>query len=68
MIWLGMQRLLESKKGTLSLVVLGCSTWAVMTGKIDGTAYAAIIATVSVIYNYVVHKIDLAGGPNGGQG
>lgn len=75
MILNGIKGLLESKKGTLSLIILGCATWAVMTKHIDGMAYAGIISTVAVIYNFVQHRIDMmtppsinpgfTGGPDG---
>ena len=60
MIYKGLQGLMESKKGTLSLLVLLCATAAVLMKKIDGVSYAAIISTISVIYNYVAHKVDVA--------
>jgi len=60
MIAKGIKGLLASKKGTLSLIILACSTVGLMLGKLDGTSYAAIVATVSAIYQYTCHKTDIA--------
>lgn len=59
MILQGIKGLLESKKGTLSLLILATSTAAVLTKHIEGASYAAIISTVAVIYNFVQHRLDM---------
>jgi peroxiredoxin family protein len=56
----GIIELLSSKKGTLSLLVLACSTTALLLGKLDSSSYAAIITIVASIYHYTTNKIDLA--------
>lgn len=63
MIWKGMQGLLESKKGTLCLIILGLSTWALMTKHLEGAYFAAIIGSLAAIYNFVQHRLDMAGYP-----
>lgn len=59
MILKGIKGLLESKKGTLSLIILGLATWALMTRHLEGMSYAAIISTIAIIYNFVQHRIDM---------
>lgn len=60
MIWKGIQGLLESKKGTLCLIILGLATWALMTKHLEGAYYAAIIGTIGSIYSFIQHRLDLA--------
>lgn len=56
----GLPNLLDSKKGTLCLIVLGCATTGLLMGKLDGTAYAAIIGTISTIFMWTSHKQSIA--------
>ncbi len=46
----GLIGLCRSRKGTLSLVLVGCVTALAAFGKLDSVAYAAVIATVHAIY------------------
>lgn len=57
---IGMLGLIQSKKGTLSLIILACSTVAVMLSKIDGMSYAAIVSTIGTIYCWSAAKTDIA--------
>ena len=56
MIFLGIKGLLRSTKGTICLIfallawqILMCATFVVLKGVIDGTAYAAVMATIAGI-------------------
>ncbi len=56
----GINGLLQSRKATLSLLILVCSTVALFMGKLDGPSYAGVIGTVAVIYNFCQHRVDVA--------
>lgn len=60
MITNGIKGLLASKKGTLSLILLTCATAANLLGKLDSTAYAAVVGTIGTIYCWTAAKIDAA--------
>lgn len=60
MILQGIKGLLESKKGTLSLIVLACATTGLLLGKLDGMAYAAIVGTMGSIFCWTSHKQSIA--------
>ena len=56
MILTGIKGLLRSTKGTLCLIfavlawqILICTTYVVLKGVIDGTAYAAVMGTIAAI-------------------
>lgn len=55
----GLCGLWNSKKAMMSLIILACSTVAVMTNKITGLDYSVIIGTIAVIYNFVQHRLDM---------
>ena len=57
----GFSGLLSSRKGTFSLLIFMVASAALFFGKLPGAYYAAVIATVSGIYNYCQHKCDIAG-------
>lgn len=57
---IGLVELLKSKKATLSLIIIACATTALFTKHLDGTSYAAVIATVATIYNFCQHRVDIA--------
>jgi hypothetical protein len=57
---IGLVELLKSKKATLSLIIIACSTTAMLTGHMEGGAFAATMSTVAVIYNFCQHKFDIA--------
>lgn len=59
-IYNGILRILDSAKGTMSLLVLIFSTVAVLLARIDGVSYAAIMGTVSAIFMWTRHKTDIA--------
>jgi hypothetical protein len=61
---IGLLGLIQSKKGTLSLIILACSTVAVMLSKIDGMSYAAVVGTIGTIYCWTAHKVDIATSAN----
>lgn len=44
----------------MSLLILACASVALFIGKLDGTSYAAVIATVATIYNFTQHRVDIA--------
>ena len=52
--------LLDSKKGTLSVLMLICATLAVILGKIDGLSYSGIVSIVSSVFMWTAHKTDIA--------
>ena len=56
----GINGLLASRKATLSLLILACSTTAVLLGKIDGMSYAAIVGTIGSIFMWMHTKTDCA--------
>lgn len=60
----GLVGLLRSRKATLCLIILAIGSVALFLGKLDSTAYAAIVSSVVLIYNYTVHKLDLAAQSN----
>jgi len=55
---IGLLELFKSKKATMSLIILAAASTALFMGKLDGTSYAAVIATVATIYNFCQHAID----------
>jgi hypothetical protein len=57
---IGLLGLLVSRKGSLSLLIFGCSFVAIMTNHLDGPSFAAITSTVAAIYHWTQHKLDLA--------
>lgn len=59
-IYNGILKILDSAKGTLSLLVLIFSTIAVVMGRIDGISYAAIMGTISAIFMWTRQKTDIA--------
>lgn len=61
---MGITKLLQSKKGTLTLLVLCSCSVAVLMGKIDGTSYAAVVATLASIYNFCQHRVDVVEASN----
>lgn len=56
----GLYGLLQSRKGALCLLILACATWACLKGQIDGTAYAAVIATIYSIYTFAHSRAEVA--------
>jgi len=57
---IGLIGLFQSRKATLSLIILSCATVALFIGKLDGGSYAAVIGTVAAIYNFCQHRVDIA--------
>ncbi len=62
---IGIVELLKSKKATFCLIILACATTALLMKRMDGTSYAAVIATLATIYNFVQHRIDMQLPPKG---
>jgi hypothetical protein len=56
----GIKGLVESKKGVLILLILTISSVLCAKGRIDGTAYAAVMTVISTIYCWTSSKIDVA--------
>jgi hypothetical protein len=56
----GIKNLLGSKKGTMSLLILGSCTAGVVLGNLDGTSYAVVVGIIQAIYNYTAYKTDVA--------
>lgn len=56
----GIVGLLSSRKGALCLLILATSTVGLLLSKLDGVSYAAIVATISTIYQFVQHRTDIA--------
>ena len=54
----GFKKLLDSSKGTLSLLVVVVSSAALLLGKLDSTHWSAVCATVLGIYSYARVKSD----------
>ena len=54
----GITGLLQSRKGTLSLIITASITYLCAAGKIDGTSFAAVVAVVQLIFCYSQAKID----------
>lgn len=61
MIKKGLVGLLESRKGTLCLLVLSSLTSLAAFGKIDGVAFAAGCTLISTVYCWTQSNIDKAG-------
>lgn len=57
---IGLIGLIQSRKATMSLIILACATVALFIGKLDGVSYAAVIATIATIYNVAQHRVDIA--------
>ncbi len=57
----GISGLLQSRKGTFSLIILTVATTLCVLGKLPGAYYAGVIATIASIYNYTQHRCDIAG-------
>jgi hypothetical protein len=58
-IFSGLIGLLGSKKACMSLIILGCATAGLLTGKLDGVSFAAIVGTIGTIYCWTAHKTDI---------
>lgn len=56
----GIKKLADSSKGCLTLIIFIGSLVALFCGKLDGLAFAGIVSTLSVIYNYTRAKTDIA--------
>ena len=56
----GLKGLVESKKGTLCLLVLGSLTALAAFGKVDGMAFAAGCTLISTVYCFTAAKVDCA--------
>lgn len=59
-IFTGIKGLLTSKKATMSIMVLLCSTIGMLSGHMDGSAFAAVMSIVSSIFMWSHTKTDLA--------
>lgn len=57
----GIKKLYMSSKGTLSLLIFVGSLLALFAGRLDSTAFAAIVSTVAIIFNYTRYKSDQLG-------
>lgn len=56
---IGLLGLLESRKGTLCLMVLTSLTVLAFLSKIDGMAFSAGCTLISTIYCWTQHRLDL---------
>lgn len=56
----GITKLFISSKGTLSLIILGISTYALFTNHLSGMYYAPIIASIGTIFCYAQHRSQQA--------
>lgn len=57
----GIKNLFKSTKGTLSLIILACAMTAVMCGKLESNAFAAVISTIGSIFMFTRMKSDQQG-------
>lgn len=57
---IGLVELFKSRKATMCLIIFATSSVALFMGKLDGTAYAGIVGSIVLIYNYTQNKSDLA--------
>ncbi len=58
----GPRGILNSKKGTMCALILAASVWLCAKGRLDGTQFAAIVASVVTLYTWTQHRIDLQKG------
>lgn len=65
-IFNGIKGLLSSKKGVMSLLMLGTIAGLAATSHLDASV-AACLAVVQGIYCWTAHKVDLASLPERGQ-
>lgn len=56
----GIKGLMKSRKGVLSLLIFFGSLIALFLSKLDSLAFAGIVSTIAVIYNYAQSKTDIA--------
>lgn len=57
---IGLLQLLESKKGTICLIIFFGSLISNFTNHLQSTAFAAIVSTIAIIYNYSATRMDMA--------
>jgi hypothetical protein len=57
---IGFVSLIQSAKGTLSLLVLITSVVLCALGKLDGNSFSIVMGVVSSIFMYTNHKVDIA--------
>ena len=55
----GVKGILKSRKAMMCVLIIAVSTMLSIMSKMS-MEFAAIISTVAVIYNFTVHKIELA--------
>ena len=58
----GIKGLLQSRKGTFCLLLTAISSVALFLGRLDPTAFAAILSTIAVIYN-AAHSYQQSNSP-----
>lgn len=56
----GISGLFQSRKGSLCILILIATTFVCYKGMIDGTAWAATIATIYSIYTYAHSRAEVA--------
>jgi hypothetical protein len=56
----GLIKLIQSSKATMSLIILACSTTGLLLGKLDGTSFAAVVGTIGTIFMWTNHKVDMS--------
>jgi hypothetical protein len=65
MILTGIKGLFASKKGTLCLLILVSSVWALMTKHMDGVSFAAVVSSISSLFMWTTHKTEISAISNG---
>ena len=64
MILKGIKGLMQSRKGTLCLLILGSLVALTAKGLLDGICFAAVVTTIASLYMWTQHKTDMALGGN----
>lgn len=60
-LWLrGLKGCFASKKAVMCMLILAAVTALAATGKVDGTAFAAVVSVIGTIFCYTVAKTDQA--------
>ncbi len=56
----GLLGLVQSTKGTLCILILGVSSYALLTSKLDGVSFAAICSTIATLFMWTRSRTDIA--------
>lgn len=59
-LWSGIVEVIESARGSLSLLILIIASVALFTKHLDGLSYAGVVSSIVAIYNYTHMRTEVA--------